>query len=177
MSEHPRELIRDLLDGTISDEDLQAIQRAPKDPGRRETVIELEQERVDWDDPIVVCLQEALYVVRKAPGEYVTKCRCGHEFGDAARNWKDSAAVIEREGETEYFVGPRAADPRLDGPARVLLPGLRDPARRGGRAAGLPVHPQLRAGLAGRLARCARSSSSPGSSGRSRRRSRGSPHR
>lgn len=111
MSEHPRELIRDLLDGTISDEDLQAIQRAPKDPNRRQTVIELEQERVEWDDPIVVCLQEALYVVRKGPGEYVTKCRCGHEFGDAARNWKDSAAVIEREGETEYFVGPRAADP------------------------------------------------------------------
>ncbi len=111
MSEHPRELIRDLLDGSISDEDLQAIQRAPKDPGRQQTVIELEQERVDFDEPIVVCLQEALYVVRKGPGEYATKCRCGHDFGDAARNWKDSAAVIEREGESPYFVGPRAADP------------------------------------------------------------------
>ncbi len=111
MSGEPREMIRSLLDGTISDADLQGIQRAPKDPDRREVVIDLEQERVGFDEPIVVCLQEALYVVRASDGRYLTKCRCSHDFGDATRNWKESAVIIEREGEGEYFVGPRAADP------------------------------------------------------------------
>ena len=111
MSEHPRELIRDLLSGQISPGDLQGVQRAPKDPGRRETVIELECERVAFDEPILVCLQEALYVVELPGGERVTKCRCGHDFGDHRRNWKEEAAIVERDGESAYFTGPRAADP------------------------------------------------------------------
>ena len=111
MSEHPRELIGELLDGSISSADLQAIQRAPKDAARRRTVIELEHDRVAFDDPILVCLQEALYVVERPDGERVTKCRCGHDFGDWRRNWKEAEAIIEREGEAPYFPGPRAADP------------------------------------------------------------------
>jgi acetone carboxylase, gamma subunit len=111
MTEHPRELIRDVVAGSIGSDDLQAVQRAPKDPARRQTVIELEQERVAFDDPILVCLQEALYVVARPDGERVVKCRCGQDFGDYRRNWKESAAVVEREGEVPYFPGPRAADP------------------------------------------------------------------
>lgn len=111
MSEHPREVIRELLDGSISSAELQAIQRAPKDPGRRAAVIELERERVAFDDPILVCLQEALYVVELPDGQRVAKCRCGHDFGDHRRNWKESATVLEREGASPYFPGPRAADP------------------------------------------------------------------
>lgn len=110
MTEYPPELLRDLLDGSISSADLQAIQRAPKDARRSEMVIELEQQRVAFDDPIVVCLQEALYVVRRPDGQLVVRCRCGHDFGDHRRNWKHRAAVIEREGGTAFFPGPRAAD-------------------------------------------------------------------
>ncbi len=111
MTEYPAELIHDLLDGSISSDDLQAIQRAPKDAGRQEMVIGLEQQRVAFDDPILVCLQEALFIVRRDDGERVVRCRCGHDFGDHRRNWKHAAAVIEREGETPFFPGPRAADP------------------------------------------------------------------
>lgn len=109
MTEHPRELIRDLLDGSISSEDLQAIQRAPKDAGRREMVVSIEQERVAFEEPILVCLQEELFVVEAADGPAV-RCRCGHDFGPLERDWKESAAIVERRGESAFFRGPRAAD-------------------------------------------------------------------
>lgn len=110
MTSYPTEMIRDLVEGRLPLDEVQRLQR-DKDPDRFEKVRAIEQERVAWDDPILVCLQEHLYVVDKA-GERIVKCTCGQEFGDYRRNWKETALVHERHPQDgEIFVGPRGADP------------------------------------------------------------------
>lgn len=114
MSEYPKPVIRDLLDGRLDSDTLQSIQRGEKDPARMQIVIELEQERVAFDEPILVCLQEHLFVVDPGPdGEPVVKCDCGHEFGPYTVNWKNGALVRQRDDTRDgsVYVGPRGADP------------------------------------------------------------------
>lgn len=114
MSEYPKPVIRDLLDGRLDSDTLQAIQRGEKDPARTQLVIELEQERVAFDEPILVCLQEHLFVVDVGVDvEPVVKCDCGHEFGPYTVNWKNAALVRQRDDTRDgsVYVGPRGADP------------------------------------------------------------------
>ena len=114
MSEYPKPLIRDLLDGRLDSDTLQSIQRGEKDPARMQIVIELEQERVAFDEQILVCLQEHLFVVDAGPdSEPVVKCDCGHEFGPYTVNWKNGALVRQRDDTRDgsVYVGGRGADP------------------------------------------------------------------
>jgi len=108
---YPIEMIRDLVEGRLPLDDILRLQR-DKDPDRLEKVLAVEQDRVPWDDRILVCLQEHLYVVHKTNGDRVVKCSCGQEFGDYRVNWKEQALVYERQPrDGEIFVGPRGADP------------------------------------------------------------------
>lgn len=111
MSEQQDQLVRDLVAGRISSGDLQSLQRGRKDPGRRDKVLALEQERVDFKDRILVCLQESVFLVEDDEGRRRNRCRCGQDLGAGGTLWKEAAAVIEREGEAPFFPGPRAADP------------------------------------------------------------------
>jgi acetone carboxylase gamma subunit len=113
MIEETRELVRDLLDGRLDSDTLQALQRGEKDPRRRELVIEVEQERVAFSEPIVVCLQEHLFVVDRGGPAPDVACDCGHVFGPVSRNWKESALVRQRDDPRDgsVFAGPRGADP------------------------------------------------------------------
>lgn len=90
------EELNDLLDGKLDLERVREIQRHPKDGDRRQRVLSLYQKRFGWTDPIVLPLQEALFIVQKAEGK-VVRCRCGHEFGSYRQNWKEQAAVYERD--------------------------------------------------------------------------------
>jgi len=110
--ESTKKTLADLLEGNLSLEEIIEIVRKPKDKNRFETLLEIEQERVTWDDSILVVLQEHLYVVRKADKSRIVKCSCGQEFGDYRRNWKFMALVYERDpSDGEVFRGPKAADP------------------------------------------------------------------
>jgi acetone carboxylase gamma subunit len=112
VTEYSKDLIRDLLGGRLSSDDVQRMQRQDKDPGRRQLVLEIEQERLGWSEPIVVCLQEHLFVVQKDDGSRVVRCDCGREFGDYRINWKGQALVYERDPrDGRVYRGPRAADP------------------------------------------------------------------
>ncbi len=112
MPENPDELIRDLLRDRLSSQEIERLQRHEKDAGRARQVLRLEQERLGWSDPILLCLQEHLYVVEKPGGTRVVRCDCGQEFGDCRRNWKEAALVHERDGsDGEVYRGPRIADP------------------------------------------------------------------
>lgn len=112
MPEYPRELIADLLRGRLSSEEIEGLQRHEKDGNRFEKVIEIEQERLGWSDPILVCLQEHLFVVQTQEGERVVRCDCGFEFGDYRVNWKEKALVYERDSsDGKVYRGPRAANP------------------------------------------------------------------
>ncbi len=105
-------LIGSLLWGGLSSEEIGELQRQDKDAARRQQVLRLEQKRLGWTEPILVCLQEHLYVVQREDGERVVRCDCGEEFGDYRRNWKEAALVYERDSTgTHVFRGPRIADP------------------------------------------------------------------
>lgn len=111
MSQYPRELIADLLAARMSSEDLERLQRQEKDPDRLEKVLSVEQERLGWEDPIILCLQEHLFIVQRSDGARVVRCDCGQEFGDCRRNWKEAALVRERDQPGDVYRGPRMADP------------------------------------------------------------------
>ena len=111
MTLYSDDMLRDLLENRLPLDDVQQLQRQ-KDSGRRERIIALEQERVPWDDRILVCLQEYLYVVETLSGERIVKCRCGQEYGDYRTNWKEQSLVYERHPQDgTIFVGGRGADP------------------------------------------------------------------
>lgn len=111
-TEHQPALIVDLLRGRLSSEELQQLQRETKDLDRQRQVIKIEQERLGWDDEILLCLQEHLFIVDQKGASPVVRCDCGHTFGDYLSNWKESAFVYERDPlDTEIYLGPRAADP------------------------------------------------------------------
>ena len=75
--ESTKKTLADLLEGHLSLEEIIEIVRKPKDKNRFETLLEVEQERVAWNDTILVVLQENLYVVRKQDESRIVKCRCG----------------------------------------------------------------------------------------------------
>ncbi|AEH48278.1 acetone carboxylase subunit gamma [Parageobacillus thermoglucosidasius] len=111
-----KDLIRQLLDGTISDEDVQRLQRMPnKDADRFWTYLEVLQERVPWDDKILMRLNDHLYIVRDKSGNRIVKCDCGHEFGDYRINWKLKSLVRVRKTLDEfkqvYFPEPACPEP------------------------------------------------------------------
>lgn len=95
MSGHPKDVIADLMAGALPWAQVKRIMSAHKDDDRFQKMIDVLQERVPWDDPIVLPIGEGLYIVR-TPAGLETRCRCGHGFGDHRRNWKLSALVNVR---------------------------------------------------------------------------------
>jgi len=109
----PKDVLRDLVEGKLDSDTLLAMQRSPKEASRFWDVLEIEQERVPWDDRILVPIGEGLYIVENERGR-VVKHFCGQEFGDYRENWKLSALIYERdnlEKLQELYPGPRAPNP------------------------------------------------------------------
>ncbi|GAX90004.1 acetone carboxylase subunit gamma [Effusibacillus lacus] len=98
-----KDLIRQLLDGTISDDDVQRLQRMPyKDADRFWQYLEVLQDSVPWDEKILLRLNDHLYVVRDKSGNRIVKCDCGHEYGDYRINWKLQSLVRVRKTLDEF---------------------------------------------------------------------------
>jgi acetone carboxylase gamma subunit len=113
--EYDRRTIEELIDGTIGFPKLKEMLSSFKDPGRFDTYVSILQERVPWDDKILLPYGEHLYVVLKKDGSRVIKCDCGHEFGDYRQNWKLNALVYVRDDEekmTELYPKLLAPDPQ-----------------------------------------------------------------
>lgn len=110
--EHP--LLEALYDGRLGASELHAVMSQYKDAERFETMLAIHQDRVPWEETILLPLGEALFVVAKPDGKRVTKCSCGHEFGDYRRNWKLSALIHVRATEEalgEIYAGLTGPDP------------------------------------------------------------------
>ena len=108
-----RDVLRDLTDGTLDLSVLLDMQRSMKEDDRFETILKIEQEKVNFPEKILIPIGEHLYVVQKE-SERVVKCSCGHEFGDYRQTWKLNAVVFVRDTEEsmeEIFRGPRRCDP------------------------------------------------------------------
>jgi acetone carboxylase gamma subunit len=92
-----KELISQLIEGTIDDDNATRLQRLPrKDQDRFMSYCAVLQARVSWEDQILLRLGDKLYVVRNAANQRVVKCDCGHEFGDYRQNWKLGCKVRVR---------------------------------------------------------------------------------
>ena len=82
-------LVRQLVDGKIDDDNAERLLKLPrKDIGRFLQYNQVLQERVAWNDRILIRLSDKLYVVSKPGGKRETQCECGYSFGDYRQNWK-----------------------------------------------------------------------------------------
>lgn len=97
MTTYDKKTLEQLWEGTLSPEELRAIQRQFKDQDRFWRFLEYCQGHVPWSDRILLPLQPHLFVVRKPDGRRLTKCDCGYEFGDYRENWKLEACVFVRD--------------------------------------------------------------------------------
>lgn len=93
--------IEKLIDGKLSWEELRGdVLPDPKDPDRFEVTRQTLQDRVDWNEPILVPLNDHLFVVGSDDGRII-KSECDHEFGSVDDNWKEHCQIRVRESEAE----------------------------------------------------------------------------
>jgi acetone carboxylase, gamma subunit len=97
MAGYDRSTLEHLLDGTLAFSEVRAIMSGYKDPDRFAQMIAIHQDRVAWDDRILLPYAENLYIVETATGERIVRCTCGHDFGDYRVNWKLAALVFVRD--------------------------------------------------------------------------------
>jgi N-methylhydantoinase B len=102
-----------MADERLSRREVKAIQSGYKDSGRFDKWLEVLQERVPYDERIVLPLGEGLNVVR-AGSDLVVRCDCGHDFCAPSENWKMEAALLVRgsvEAMREVYPQMAHADP------------------------------------------------------------------
>jgi acetone carboxylase, gamma subunit len=103
-----KDTLRDLVDEKLPRAQVRAIQSGYKDTDRFDKYVAVLQEKVTWDEQIVLPFGEHLYIVRSrgerpdrsadgASGRYRIKCDCGHEFCDYRENWKLEALINVRQ--------------------------------------------------------------------------------
>lgn len=95
------ETIKKLIDGELPWSELRnEVLPDPKDPNRFEVTREILQERVDWENPILVPINDHVFVVGSDEGR-IFKAACGQEFCSVEENWKHHTRVRVREGKDE----------------------------------------------------------------------------
>jgi len=65
-----------------------------------EAVIEYFQQKVPWDEKILMPISKHLFIVCKG-GKPIVKAACGYEFGDFRVNWKLFSKVVVRRSSEE----------------------------------------------------------------------------
>ena len=111
------ETLAALLDERLSRREVKDIQSGYKDADRFDKWLSVLQERVPYEEPIVLPAGEGLNIVRRrSDGELVYRCDCGHDFCAHNRNWKMDALIYVRD--TEETV--REVYPEMGGPDPLL---------------------------------------------------------
>ena len=121
-----QQTLADLVDERLPRGQVRAIQSGFKDADRFDKYIALLQDRVEWDDPIVLPFGEHLYVVAKPGGSYVIKCDCGNEFCEHTDNWKLEALINVRESDEslrEIYPSKMHGDPAWNHLREYFCPG------------------------------------------------------
>lgn len=123
---YSRDMLRQLREGTLSFDRVHAMLSDHKDPSRFTEMLAIAQESVPWDDRVLLPYTEHLYVVEKADGRRMVKCRCGHEFCDPDQNWKLEALVRVRDTDEqlhELYPSVMASDPEWMNLREYICPG------------------------------------------------------
>ncbi|MBW2443147.1 MAG: acetone carboxylase subunit gamma [Deltaproteobacteria bacterium] len=101
VAEYSKKEIEDLIDGKLPFSMMHKMLSSFKDPSRFDTYLEILQDRVSWDDLILLPYGLHLYIVKKPDGQRIVKCDCGHEFGSYQENWKLEASIRVRKTDDE----------------------------------------------------------------------------
>ncbi len=96
MAEYEKSTLEHLLDGDLDDANVLRIMSSYKDSDRFQKMVAIYQERVPWEDRILLPYGEGLFIVETASKERIVRCECGHDFGDYRTNWKLSALIFVR---------------------------------------------------------------------------------
>jgi acetone carboxylase, gamma subunit len=132
-----KDVLRDLVDEKLPRAQIRAIQSGYKDTDRFDKYVAVLQEKVGWDDQIVLPFGEHLYIVRKKPSgakapdgspKYVIKCDCGKEFCDYRENWKLEALINVRDSEDalrEIYPDKMHGDPTWNVLREYFCPGCK----------------------------------------------------
>jgi acetone carboxylase gamma subunit len=126
MTAYSKEVIADLVSGRLPWHQTRRIMSAYKDEDRFYKVIEVLQARVSWKDRILLPVGEHLFIVEKPGGARVTRCECGHEFGDYRENWKLAASIYVRNTEEslrELYPNSDLCDPEWMEIREFICPG------------------------------------------------------
>jgi len=99
VAKYDKKRMNELIDGTLEFYQLKEMMSSHKDPERFEIYREVLQERMSWDDPILLPYGLHLYIVQKSDGDRIVKCDCGHEFCNYKENWKLHARIFVRDTE------------------------------------------------------------------------------
>lgn len=102
MPTYDKSEIADLVDAKLPWRHLKNMMSSHKDADRFDKYVEVLQERVPWDDEIVLPLGPHLFIVRQDDGALVTKSRSGFVFGDYRENWKLKAKIYVRDSVEAY---------------------------------------------------------------------------
>jgi acetone carboxylase gamma subunit len=91
-----------LVSGTVTwDEAKELLHVWPKESDRFQKVIAILQKRVPWKDKILMRISDHVFIVRTDDGRRISKCECGHEFGDYRINWKFGCNIFVRKTEND----------------------------------------------------------------------------
>ena len=125
MAEFHKADIEKLIDGVLPWPATQDMLKSAKDSDRFDKYLEIMQDRVEFDDTILLPLTPMLFIVA-ANGERIVKCRCGHGFGDYRVNWKLSSLINVRDDEEslgEVYKGREMPDPSWTQLREYICPG------------------------------------------------------
>jgi len=115
-TEMTAETLADLLDEKLSRRAVKDIQSGIKDPDRFDKWVALLQERVGYDDPIVLPYGEGMNIVRRrSDGELVIRTDAGADLCRWDQNWKLHVPMFVRDSDDLYReIYPKLGHPEGD---------------------------------------------------------------
>lgn len=102
MPTYTQDTIEKLMDGDLPWSQIKSIMSSYKDADRFEKYLSVLQERVPWEDTILLPLGPNLFIVQTSDGRRITKGLSRHEFGDYRENWKLKARIRVRRTAEEF---------------------------------------------------------------------------
>ena len=96
MVNYDKKTLERMINGDLTWNELRPIISGRKDADRFDKILEILQEKVPWNEKIILPLHEHLYIVSK-DGQRIVKCDCGYEFGDYHENWKKKCRIRVRD--------------------------------------------------------------------------------
>lgn len=95
---YSKEQVKYLVEGKLDWSTTTKMLVMPKDDERFSMYLDTLQEKVTWDDKIILPLGPHLYIVQKKKSkEWKIQCSCGHEFCEPEENWKLHANIYVRD--------------------------------------------------------------------------------